>query len=62
MKKIIKYKTIRVDVDFIDEPINDALVTGWQPYGNLQTHVLTEEHKEFIYAIQVMVKYKDDEL
>lgn len=59
MKKIIKYKTIRVDVDYIDEPINDAFVTGWQLYGDLKLLVMEEEGKEFIYAVQVMVKYED---
>ena len=55
-KKIVQYKTIWVKDKCIDEDVNDAIKTGWQPLGGI-SHVISNEEPCVMYC-QAMVKYE----
>lgn len=58
--KITDYHVVEETLDELQEEVIRAINEGWQPYGHLITHVLKEEQIEFIYGVQVLVKYEED--
>lgn len=54
-QKIINYKTIWVIGQSIDEHVQDAIKTGWQPFGGI-SHAWEKEEGAYSYC-QAMVKY-----
>lgn len=55
-RKIVNYKTIWVIGQPIDEHVQDAIKTGWQPLGGI-SHLWDEQDGSYSYC-QAMVKYE----
>jgi len=56
MKKIIEYRTIKVNfIDHLDAKVKDFMEDGWQPFGNAY---FVKDGVFRIRICQAMVKYE----
>lgn len=60
MKKIVDYKVVRFSSEarHSDSLVREAILKGWQPYGELIVDV--KSPTTFTYYHQAMVKYAEE--
>ena len=58
-RKIVGYHIAEDALEVIQGEIIKFIKLGFQPSGDLKIHLLSEEGNEFLYGVQVMVKYEN---